>query len=117
MNQLVEEQRENLGGCTGSGFLPGQSGNPGGRPKGSVSLTTAVRKMLSQPGRIEEAAEILWREFQAGNPAIVKEVWNRIDGKVVEPLDLTVNGIPVMDLTDDQLQVAMQAYGITAADF
>jgi hypothetical protein len=35
----VEEQRENnVGGVTWKGFLPGQSGNPGGRPAGrSVS--------------------------------------------------------------------------------
>jgi hypothetical protein len=26
------------GGCTGRGFLPGQSGNPGGRPKGLAQM-------------------------------------------------------------------------------
>lgn len=27
-------QRDLVGGVTGKGFVPGQSGNPGGRPKG-----------------------------------------------------------------------------------
>lgn len=36
------------GGCTGSGFQPGKSGNPGGRPKGAVSLTTILRKKLTE---------------------------------------------------------------------
>ena len=31
MLKTTEKQR---GGVTGRGFLPGQSGNPGGRPKG-----------------------------------------------------------------------------------
>jgi hypothetical protein len=48
-----------LGGCTGKGFKPGQSGNPGGRPKGLVSralfeqLVRKVRipgKAISVPG-------------------------------------------------------------------
>jgi hypothetical protein len=37
----VEEQRPSngrrLGGCTGKGFKPGQSGNPGGRPRSDVA--------------------------------------------------------------------------------
>ena len=32
------------GGITGRGFLPGHTGNPGGRPKGSRELLTLVRE-------------------------------------------------------------------------
>jgi Family of unknown function (DUF5681) len=36
-----------LGGVTGRGFLPGQSGNPGGRPKG---LARRVRELVGNDG-------------------------------------------------------------------
>ena len=36
-----------LGGVTGKGFLPGQSGNPGGRPKG---LARRVRELVGEDG-------------------------------------------------------------------
>jgi len=43
----VEKQGKNrLGGVTGRGFLPGQSGNPGGRPKGAVSLKRLLLRAL-----------------------------------------------------------------------
>ena len=35
---------EGLGGITGKGFRPGQSGNPGGRPKGLASKARELTK-------------------------------------------------------------------------
>lgn len=40
-----------LGGATGKGWLPGQSGNPGGRPKG---LTTFIREQTKDGQEIAE---------------------------------------------------------------
>ena len=37
------------GGVTGAGFLPGQSGNPGGRPKG---LARRVREVVGDNGEL-----------------------------------------------------------------
>jgi uncharacterized protein DUF5681 len=38
-----------LGGATGAGFMPGQSGNPGGRPKG---LGRRVRELVGEDGEL-----------------------------------------------------------------
>jgi hypothetical protein len=60
-----EENKEyKLGGVTGKGFMPGQSGNPSGRPKGTMK-------------------DYLSRKFQAMSD-IEKEQWildNKISGK------------------------------------
>lgn len=40
----VENNGRSRGGCTRRGFLPGQSGNPGGRPKGLAALVRAQTK-------------------------------------------------------------------------
>lgn len=44
-----------LGGVTGHGFKPGQSGNPGGRPKG---LSRRVRELVGDDGH--EIAEFMF---------------------------------------------------------
>ena len=38
-----------LGGVTGAGFLPGHSGNPGGRPRG---LARRVRELVGDNGEL-----------------------------------------------------------------
>jgi hypothetical protein len=72
-------------------FQPGQSGNPGGRPKG-VSLTTLIHELLKEEvwngkslkGRKVAdllAKKIVQRAVQ-GDYRFVELVINRIDGKV-----------------------------------
>lgn len=43
----VQNSRRGTGGITGRGFQPGQSGNPGGRPKG---LARATRELVGEDG-------------------------------------------------------------------
>jgi hypothetical protein len=43
----AQNNRTTTGGVTGKGFRPGQSGNPGGRPKG---LAKATRELVGEDG-------------------------------------------------------------------
>jgi hypothetical protein len=74
----------------GKPFQKGQSGNPGGRPKGS-SITAVIRKMLEKPGAMEEVAKAILAHTKEGNGAYAKILMDRIDGPLREELDVNLN--------------------------
>ena len=61
-----------LGGITGNGFKPGQSGNPGGRPKG---LAKTVRDLCGGSPRVLPGS--CWRSPRIRKPITVIE-WPRV---------------------------------------
>lgn len=96
----------------------GQSGNPGGRPKGE-SITAALRAALQREhnGRTiaELIAERLVREALSGKFPFAKEVLDRTDGKVAERHEISGRGgAPVeldLSLTDEQKVELALRYG------
>ena len=84
------------GGITGKGFMPGQSGNPGGRPKGLVKISSCYERALARPfpgdqqGRtyaqviadrtVELAAE--------GRIDAIKEITDRTEGRSKQTIDV-----------------------------
>ena len=75
-------------------FRPGQSGNPGGMKKGTISLTRRLRNLLAMPVREEgcktdpdyvyadQIVEIAVEAARRGKYPFFKEIVDRIDGKV-----------------------------------
>jgi hypothetical protein len=74
-----------LGGCTGKGFMPGQSGNPTGKRKASVSPTAVLKRCLTRADA-ETIAETLIARAKAGDATAVKLLLDRIDGPQTGPL-------------------------------
>jgi len=106
VNNSTEKQ---LGGATGKGFMPGQSGNPAGRPKGTLSLLTILKEELAnipeelKDKPIEEKKD--WARVIVGKwihnagvkgeqPSIDKMV-DRIDGPVKQEIEHS-GGIDVL---------------------
>jgi len=65
----------------------GESGNPAGRPVGSVSITAEIKKKLQEipDGQQKSYLELLINRIlkQAvvdGNEQMIKQIWNYIDG-------------------------------------
>ncbi len=69
-------------------FQPGQSGNPGGRPKGSKSLKTYAKEMLMSLSDDEKL------EFMKGLDK--KIIWEMGEGKASQ--DVTSGGEPLQPI-------------------
>ena len=89
-------------------FKPGQSGNPSGRPKGSVSLKEYARKMLLElddDGKREFMAglekDIIWKMAE-GNPK--QDTQLKADLTISEYLDSLEHGqtTPGQDMATEQ---------------
>ena len=82
----------------GNPWKPGQSGNPKGRPKKDMSLTSLLKKYLEEVPNVmvdNQPNTRTWRELivQAwlfgsyrGNATLFKELLERLEGKVAQPL-------------------------------
>ena len=73
----------------------GQSGNPGGRPKGRT-VTAALRELATTEHNgkplVDLLAERLMKEALSGKFTFAKEVLERRDGKVVEKSEIKTQG-------------------------
>ena len=80
-------------------FEPGQSGNPAGRPKGVINITTRIKQILEMELQIKDpvsnelckktVSEIiglkLAKEAMTGNIKAIKIILDRVEGKVSDP--------------------------------
>jgi hypothetical protein len=105
------------GGVTGSGFMPGVSGNPGGRPKG---LSRRVRELVGEDGELIAAymTSVLIDEKARTTDRLEAAKWlaDRGFGRSVQALDVDVRPHPAIDLAllsmDDleALQTILERY-------
>ncbi len=84
----------------GPRWKKGQSGNPKGRPRNELCMTALLRKEINEevPEKIRKKLflppETTWMHVQvrsllleaaSGNSTCVKELWERLEGKVMTP--------------------------------
>lgn len=110
-------------------LLPGNTANPGGRPKGTFSLSTMLRDALQDiyvdpktkkktPYAVLLIQRMLDKAIADGNEKMIREIWDRIEGKSVQPINLggqAGNPLQFMEV-DPETQakiVAMQARWFT----
>ena len=74
----------------------GQTGNPEGRPTGSISVVESLKAYLRRhPDELEQIVISLVKEGRLGNMVATKEIIDRVDGRVVETHKITGN-LPVI---------------------
>ena len=93
-------------------FQPGQSGNPAGRPAGSRNIKTILRELLDvaaqvkdNDGNLHEVTQLdvicakLVNMAKEGDLASIDRVFDRLEGKAAQSVDMTSKGNEVKGVT------------------
>ena len=81
-------------------WKPGQSGNPGGRPK-KKPITEMYERLMSDPDFVAATEIAVRKAVSKGQMAMVlqiREMTDRIEGKVTQPMEMTGNGTQRMPM-------------------
>lgn len=96
-------------------FSKGETGNPNGRPKGSISLAELVKKELElvPKGEKKSFAELLIAKVMdmalKGNFQAIKLIWSYVDGLPRQTIE-TNEETPLLIL-DDLRETIQKVYG------
>jgi len=94
-------------------WKPGQSGNPAGRPKGSLNLTTVLKHFLKEKIEVEKDGKIiklskdkvlilkLIEKAIKGDIKAIEKVWDRIEGKPIQP-NINIEG-ELINISDEEI--------------
>lgn len=89
-------------------FKPGESGNPKGMAKGTRWLKTRLREALEKGDVADDIMLALIAKAKKGDTSAIKEIFDRIDGKVTQEIDqkttLTDDRMDLSKFTDDELR-------------
>ena len=83
----------------GRPFQPGQSGNPAGRPKSKPfkdALQKALKAAEGDKDLLEAVATALVGKAMMGDVPAIKELADRMDGKVSQPIEGDEDGSPIV---------------------
>ena len=72
-------------------FLPGESGNPNGRPPKGEALTDALRAKVDKDTL---ASKLIEMALEKGDLGALKYIYDRIDGRPVETVTQTLLSAP-----------------------
>jgi len=116
MEKNVEQREEpkQLGGITGKGFMPGQSGNPSGRPR-TRGLVSALRAKVAEVGPDGRSLEerlvgVLLQEALGGRHrlAAVEVIFDRLEGRASQHIEVADVTRELRQKSDDELRFHLE---------
>lgn len=90
-------------------FQKGKSGNPAGTRKQKLAFEALSMEVASDPKRMRKIARKLLDEAESGNMVAIKEVFDRLDGKPQQSVELDVNDKSLESLTLAELGSRMDS--------
>jgi len=98
------QQDNNYGGCTGKGWIPGQSGNPNGRPPNKRYLSELARDLLKTvrkgdlDGKTTDELVVLAlvKEALKGNTKAIEMLHDWTEGKVPDKHQIETGDISIV---------------------
>jgi hypothetical protein len=96
-------------------FKPGESGNPGGRPKVTDEdrvISRIYKKILSDPNNCERIEESILKMLTGGRMVAqltLKEMAERTEGKVTQPVEVEGNISVISEVVQKARKRAAQA--------
>ncbi len=105
-----------MGAFEDNQFKPGVSGNPHGRPKKEYCLTDILKEQGNIEDELDELGNVisrkeaigrkLWAIAMAGDPVLLKYLFDRIDGKPLQTIEANVkrDDIDLSNLTKKELK-------------
>jgi hypothetical protein len=114
-NNLYQRgQPKQVGGITGRGFMPGQSGNPNGRPR-TRGLVSALRSTVSEVGQDgrsveQQLVDVLLHEALRGRHrlAAVEVIFDRLEGRSRQHIDVNDVTQELRQKSDDELRFHLE---------
>ncbi len=99
-------------------FQPGESGNPGGRPKGTFSIRRLIAERVQQnPEEAKQIIDAVYRRALADNDSkefkYIETIIESVDGKLTQPIGgdpnrpiVVVTNIPGLEIKTDTAERA-----------
>jgi hypothetical protein len=111
----IKSETTRRGGVTGAGFVPGVSGNPGGRPKGRART---VRELVGEDGALvaEFMLSVMYDERARTRDRLEAGKWlaDRAFGRSVQALDVDMGlrrrEVDYTRLSDEELETLVAIY-------
>lgn len=99
-------------------WVKGQSGNPEGRPKGTVSIVSALKERLEEIPKGEKKTylnlfidQIVKKTLKDGDVSMMKDVIDRIDGKPRQDVNIDMKGTMALQTVEDKLKNLLHGQG------
>lgn len=121
-NDEQREEPKQLGGVTGRGFLPGQSGNPSGRPR-TRGLVVALRAKVAEIGKDgrtveEKLVAVLVDEALRGKHrlAAVEVIFDRLEGRARQQIEVADITQEIRAKSSAELRFSLEHYRWPSGD-
>jgi Family of unknown function (DUF5681) len=110
-----EDYAERPGGITGKGFLPGQSGNPLGRPR-TARFSEAARRLAEEIGQngstgAEQLAEYCFHRALKGSVRHAELFLHYTEGRPRQAVELSgpnASAVRFQNMTDEELEARLK---------